>query len=387
LSGWDLVIRIASVIGLFTLGYSGTCATRRLLLGDAERGREVFRSQGCVTCHSINREGGRTGPDLAQMAVPGFTPYGMTALLWNHAPTMWRNLGQQGIARPELTPQQAADLFIYFFAMRCFERPGNARRGERVFRLNQCGQCHGISAPVGRGVAPVRSWQSLDHPILLAQQMWSHSRDHMAMTSGRTATPLPHLTPQGLTDMLVYLRSVQGPGENGSFVPGSPEQGEKIFVTKGCAACHQGTQALEGRPTRYTLNDFAAALWNHPQPSLPDAADISFEEMRRLAGYLVSIQFFEERGDPGRGKLLFERKHCVACHENPSGGAPGRSTMEGRMTSFDMMAALWKHSPAMGQAMRRKKIRWPRFDGDEMADLTAYLHGYELKRRQPLNPR
>ena len=222
---------------------------------------------------------------------------------------------------------------------------------------------------------------------MLAQQMWNHSSDHMAMTSSPTRTPFPNLAPQDLMDMLVYLQSVQGRRQDGYFTPGSPEQGEKIFVTKGCAACHQGTQALEGRPTRYTLNDFAAAMWNHPQPPKPDAADISFEEMRRLVGYLVAIQFFEERGDPGRGKLLFERKRCVACHENPSGGALDRSTMAGRMTSFDMVAALWKHSPTMGQAMRRKKIRWPRLDGGEMADLTAYLHGYEFKRRQPLNLR
>jgi hypothetical protein len=51
------------------------------------------------------------------------------------------------------------------------------------------------------------------------------------------------------------------------------------------------------------------------------------------------------------------------------------------MTSFDMVAALWKHGPAMLDQMRGQNLAWPQFAGDEMADLTAYLHGAELKHR------
>jgi hypothetical protein len=53
------------------------------------------------------------------------------------------------------------------------------------------------------------------------------------------------------------------------------------------------------------------------------------------------------------------------------------------MTSFDMVAALWKHGPVMLNRMRLKRISWPRFSGSEMADLTAYLHGLQLKQRRP----
>jgi hypothetical protein len=51
------------------------------------------------------------------------------------------------------------------------------------------------------------------------------------------------------------------------------------------------------------------------------------------------------------------------------------------MTSLGMVAALWKHGPAMADRMRRDKVAWPRFKGSEMADLIAYLHGAEFKRR------
>ena len=360
------MIRTASLTGLLALVSAATCAARRLPLGDAERGREVFRTQRCGDCHGVNREGGTTAPDLAEVIDRGFTPSDMAALLWNHSPVMWRALEQRGIARPELSRQQVADLFVYFYAARYFERPGNARRGERVFRSDKCGQCHANG--------DLQSWRSLDHPVLLAHKMWRHPRSEI----------LSHRTAQDLADMLVYLRSSAGTPDRTSFIPGSPEEGRRLFARARCDDCHAGSRALEGRPTRYTLNDFAAAFWNHPQPLPPEASPLSREEMRRLAGYLLSIQFLDEHGDAGAGKQLFKKRGCVNCHENPSGQTPSRSDMAGSMTSYDLMAAIWKHGPAMNAAMRQKNISWPRLSGPEMADLGAYLHGYEFKRRVSL---
>ena len=47
---------------------------------------------------------------------------------------------------PELSEQQAADLFVYFFAARYFEQPGDAKRGQRVFLGKRCGECHGVGS-------------------------------------------------------------------------------------------------------------------------------------------------------------------------------------------------------------------------------------------------
>jgi mono/diheme cytochrome c family protein len=124
-------------------------------------------------------------------------------------------------------------------------------------------------------------------------------------------------------------------------------------------------------------------MWNHPIRAAQNPAPISYEEMRRLVGYLVSTQFFEERGDPEQGKKVYASKHCGTCHDDPSSGASGRPAMAGKMTSFEMVTAIWKHGPAMLGRMRLKGISWPRFSGSEMADLTAYLHGYKLKQRRP----
>jgi len=378
--------RLSGLLFVIATGYTGICATRSLLPGDADRGRDLFRTGNCGVCHSIDGEGGKSAPDLGQGVERGFSPYIMAGLLWNHAPVMWAAMERQGIAKPELSEQQAADLFVYFFAARYFEQPGDIRRGKRVFLAKRCAECHGVGSALREGIQPVSAWQSLADPIALAQQMWNHSREMQAALH-RTEIPYPRFSTQELTDLLVYLRSTQKPGCAGAFSPGSAESGGELLASKGCAGCHAGELALEARPTRYSLTDFAAAMWNHQLRTPFNPAPLTYEEMRRLVGYLVSTQFFEERGDLEQGKKVFARKHCGACHDDPSSGAPGRPAMAGRITSFGMVAALWKHGPAMLSGMRLKKISWPRFGGSEMADLAAYLYGYRLKqRRQPVDP-
>jgi mono/diheme cytochrome c family protein len=374
---------LSSLLFVIATGYTGVCATRSLLPGDADRGKDVFLTRNCVVCHSIGGEGGKSAPDLGQGVERSFSPYVLAGLLWNHASVMWAAMESKGIAKPELSEQQAADLFVFFFAARYFEQPGDAKRGARVFLVKRCAECHGIGSALREGIQPVAAWKSLADPIALAQQMWNHFGE-MRPALDRMGIPYPRFTAQELTDLLVYLRSTQGPGHAGDFSPGSVESGEKLFVSKGCAGCHKGAQALEARPTRYSLTDFAAAMWNHPFRAAQNPPPISYEEMRRLVGYLVSTQFFEERGDLEKGKRVFSSKHCGACHDDPSSGAPGRSAMAGRVTSFGMVAALWKHGPVMLNRMRLKGISWPRFSGSEMADLTTYLHGFQLRRRRLL---
>jgi len=376
------VKRLSRVLLLVAAAHIGLGATRSLLSGDADRGKALFRTQDCVVCHSVNGEGEKSAPDLGQGTDRGFSPYALAGMLWNHAPLMWAAMEKKGVARPELSDQQAADLFVYFFAARYFEEPGDARRGARVFLAKRCAECHGIGSPLRPGIQPVAAWKSLADPIALAQQMWNHSRE-MKPELERMRIPYPRLSAMEMTDLLVYLRSTQHPARVDDFSPGPAESGERLFVSKGCAACHMGTLTLQARPTRYSLTDFAAAMWDHAFRTVTNPAPISYEEMRRLVGYLVSTQFYEERGDVKQGQRVFAGKHCAACHDDPTSGAPPRSGMAGRMTSFDMVAALWKHGPVMLDRMRQKKTSWPRFSGSEMADLAAYLHGLSLKQRRP----
>lgn len=294
---------------------------------------------------------------------------------------MWAAMQAKGLGRPVLSEQEAADLFAYFFAARYFEKAGDSGRGRQVFQSKRCGQCHGLKSPIREGIQPVAKWQSLANPISLAQEMWNHSAQMKSAAEGRSI-PFPRLNAQELTDLLAYLReTLQAGSPQGEFLPASAELGASLYVSKGCAACHTGRSSLEARPTRYSLTDFAAAMWNHPLWTPSQPAPLSHEEMRQLLGYLVSMQFFEERGDPERGRRVYRSKQCYVCHDNPKSGAPARSALAGRTTSFDMAAAAWKHVPAILYPRTPRKLSWPNFAGTEMADLSAYLHGLEFKRR------
>jgi cytochrome c5 len=194
--------------------------------------------------------------------------------------------------------------------------------------------------------------------------------------------PYPKLTAAELTDLVAYLKDVPSEkhAQTGSLQP-SAEIGGRIYAAKSCAGCHTGPNSLESRPTLFTFSDFSATLWNHPFRVPAKPAPLADTEMEQLVSYLVSMQFFQERGDLGRGRKIYENKRCGSCHDDPSSGAPAHSGMGGRMTSFDIFAGVWKHGPAMLQKMRERKFVWPRFTGSEMADLSAYLHGLELKKR------
>lgn len=361
-----------TIPGLVVICLSASAAVT--LPGDAGRGKELFRSQNCIACHSVNGQGGKLAPDLGRSIGRDLTPSGMAGLMWNHGPAMWTAMEKQGITRPQLSEQQASDLFAFFYAARYFDRPGDAARGKQVFATKHCAECHGLSSPApGSTAAPVAAWKSVGDEIALAAQMWNHAPQMMSEFS-RKGVPRPQLTAQDMTDLRVYLQSLPGlRGQQPEFSPASAETGRDLYQAKGCAGCHTGKLALENRPARASLSELAAAMWDHAGQMGKNPVPLSYQEMRRIVGYLWSVQFFEGRGNPARGKQVFVRKNCAVCHNDPSTGAPNLAGRGGPAYPFAMMEALWKHGPAMRSLMEQKKLPWPHFAGTEMADLTAYF--------------
>ena len=370
-----------SCLSLVAIAAVAVCASLPLLMGDAVRGQGLFHSQGCVSCHSLNGEGGKTAPDLGAGAGRGFSPAGLAALMWNHAPRMWAAVSKQGAARPELSEQQAADLFAYFYAARYFDLPGDSKRGRALFGEKRCADCHAGPAPGPGGAPPVSAWESLRDPIALAQHLWNHSA-RMVQAMAQKRIPYPELTAEDLADLAAHVRRLSRPAELLPAAPvGSAETGAKVFQQKRCAACHIGSFDLKTRRTRFSLTDFAASLWNHA-PRIPgNRPALDAQEMRDIVAYLGALQYFEEYGNIDRGRKVFTKKKCAACHAESASGAPDLSGKAGTISSYQMVTVLWKHGPAMLEAMRGRKIDWPRFTGTEMSDLVTFLHGPRLKRR------
>jgi mono/diheme cytochrome c family protein len=342
--------------------------------GGARQGEKLFQNEQCIQCHSVNGRGGSIAPDLARRVDRDYTPSVMASLMWNHAPDMWSAMKKQGIAKPELTAEQAADLFAFFVSQRYFEKPGDAGRGKADFAAKHCAQCHGTTTSPDPAAPPVAKWDSLSDPIALAQQMWNHGprmRDEFA----KRKLAWSRLTSQELTDILVYLQN-QPETRNlaGSFEFPPTDSGAALFQSKGCDQCHVGKLALEGLLRNQTLTDIAVDMWNH-QPSMKNPPPtFSKDEMRQIIGYLWARQYFRGNGNADSGKRVFAAKGCATCHNDPSSGAPKLGKGKDGYSDITMVAALWSHGPKMLDLMNQKKLAWPRFTAREMADLIAYLN-------------
>lgn len=332
-------------------------------LGDSARGAELFRSQKCSVCHSVNGQGGKSGPDLGRTAGRGYTPAAMASLMWNHAPQMWEAMERASMKPPRLTTQQAADLYAYFYSARFFEKKGDAGRGKKLFAEKGCAGCH-----QGQGGVPdVSKWPAITDPIELARQMWNHSPQMKGAIEAKKAA-LPKLTAEEMNDITVYLHSLPTASKAAPrYAPASASTGAELFKVKGCAGCHAGARQL-GKSGPKSNAELAAALWNHPGKA-PKNSELRPEEMTRLVGYIWTLQFANEGGNAAAGAKAFVSKGCNACHAS---GMPKLAHGEGD-NSFGMVAVLWNHGPEMLRQIRGKNLKWGSFAGSDIADLLAYM--------------
>jgi mono/diheme cytochrome c family protein len=178
-----------------------------------------------------------------------------------------------------------------------------------------------------------------------------------------------------------------------------PLAGSRVFGEKGCSRCH-AINGVGGRvgpdlgraPGPHGFYDLGAAMWNH----LPQMAQrmrelgiprprLDAREAGDLIAFLSTLNYFDPPGDVEKGRRLFTGKRCIVCHQvGGTGGVVGPSLdFLGHFGSpIFAAAAMWNHGPAMAEAMRRRGIPRPRFDGSELADLIAYLRSISPERAE-----
>lgn len=361
-----------------------TCGAGRLsAAGDAARGRDVLREQQCISCHPIEPDGTGVAPNLYRVASRGLNPASFTALLWNHAPRMWSAMEARGLAVPQPSEQEVADLFAYFYSLRYFEPPGDAGRGKQVFERKKCVQCHPLdsSGTPAPGAKPVSEWVSITDPVVRLEAFWNHAAG-MSAEMKRRGIRWPHFTPQEMADVWVFLRnrpSTMAGTARGSF--GDAAKGETLFESQACGQCHTVGESVRGKVDLAQIPDedrnlaaFGAAMWNHQQWLAGDAEPLAEGDMADLIAYLQSEELFWPSGDAQKGAKVFREGRCAGCHEDASSGAPRLSGSSEPYTPARIASALWRHGPKMLERMKQQGISWRQFSGSQLSDLIAYVN-------------
>ncbi len=85
-----LVSIVTAVFVAFVLPYIPAFAGTKELQMDPMRGRQLFVSKGCISCHSINGVGGHGGATNldANTLDPIMNPFDFAAKMWSAAPAM-----------------------------------------------------------------------------------------------------------------------------------------------------------------------------------------------------------------------------------------------------------------------------------------------------------
>jgi cytochrome c2 len=105
---------------------------------------------------------------------------------------------------------------------------------------------------------------------------------------------------------------------------------------------------------------------------------LSAGEMDDLVAYLLFINFLHEPGSVEKGRALFSQKGCGRCHglfpgESSIGPPLGRAMFSG--PPIQAAQAMWNHGTQMTAKMLERQVQWSTFEGQEMADLLAFLGG------------
>jgi mono/diheme cytochrome c family protein len=203
----------------------------------------------------------------------------------------------------------------------------------------------------------------------------------------------PELTPEEAVELTSFLYFIEYLGQ-----PGVPANGRALYRSKGCAACHGGTDQRGDRgPDLTDLRRFASpiyiaqAIWNHGPEMLDTMRAAGMRRPTFAEGDLADLSAFlrqamaagpQERvlvapGNPNRGRDLFAEKGCAGCHgTGGSGGAGGPDLTEAELhRSAEAIAGMmWNHAPKMREAIRARGLVWPTLSTEELADLVAFLY-------------
>jgi len=238
--------------------------------GDLGRGERIFRTKGCIRCHSVDGGGGTVGPNLAKISGVD-TPIEWTQTMWNHAPVMEKGMQAAGLSWPNFSGREMNDLLAFIRgksgAVRTEHKllPADPYEGWKVFQQKGCIVCHSVKGDGGTIGPELGTRQYLPSSMVeFAGVMWNHSPG-MFRTMKERNLERPKFEGQEMADLMAFLAGLR------YFEPsGAAKGGASLFVQRGCANCHgakgEGTSKgprLRGKGRGFGTISLATALWSH----------------------------------------------------------------------------------------------------------------------------
>ncbi|HSC70359.1 MAG TPA: hypothetical protein VLH58_03350 [Candidatus Methylomirabilis sp.] len=171
-----------------------------------------------------------------------------------------------------------------------------------------------------------------------------------------------------------------------------PEGGRAVFTRKQCARCHARPGEAGSGPPLDELRrpqgamELAGRLWNHV-PGMAAALvqggiewpRIGLTEMADLMAFLQADPARDPAPDPAKGHVTLLKKQCLKCHSFRKEGGRIEPDLASPRRDYESAAAwaatMWTHTPRMAEMATRQHVLFPRFSGDEMGNLLAFLRG------------
>lgn len=354
------------------------------------KGRFVFEQKGCITCHSIEGESGKIGPDLATNKYYG-SFLELASIMWNHAPDMLRRMRELELPYPEFTRTEMAELIAYLYYLRYLGEPGDLYRGKMLVKEKQCLLCHSIAGKGGDRAPAFDKLAKYISPLYMARALWNHGPE-MEKQIKKMGLERPMFEKGDIVDLSAYIREASKGTEREQVFssPGNPQRGRLVFGEKGCLNCHavngDGKDIgpnLKELEWDFSVTEIAGLMWNHGSEmwELMQEQEMSWprfagNEMADIIAYLYFLKFTDDPGDPDEGQKVFTEKACGHCHGADARGgeyAPDLSESKGLVSAIDLVQIIWNHAPVMEEKITEKVIRWPEFSGEEMRNVHAFL--------------
>jgi cytochrome c551/c552 len=194
----------------------------------------------------------------------------------------------------------------------------------------------------------------------------------------------------GVSALVIDLRRLTE-NRGAEYLSESPAAGSVAFRKKGCVNCHQvngvgastGSDLARYGSAEHSLPQLVTAMWNHAPRMWEQMQDqhlpypkMENREIAQIFTYIYMSRHVALPGDPAVGHKLFEEKGCVHCHAVAGAGGtvgPDLARIPEAVSAMQWMSALWNHVSAMQSKMKEMGVAWPKFTGQDIDNIYAYV--------------